>query len=429
MRAYQFLLVEYDQAKTIQNFGQKMLVVARRDNTIPAGFRDPKEVTDQDLLNMVITTIEQSDPTRNKEYVQAMAKLYSKGGIRFEDLGSTVAEYLTKFHKLKQKRMIPSPRNDFMGYADIGDFYSVVDEYPNPEEKAQTDKGQAKAYYEDAEIRVIVPEDQTAACYYGQGTRWCTAGRTGNMFNHYSQQGPLYVVIPKKPKLAQGEKYQFHFESAQFMDTTDTPISLKYLVANYPSLRTAFSKQAEQFGEIDLMTPEQARPYVERNKKQFISISKNLGNGIRSVNVEDYQNEVTGFNDAAARVVRAVTGKDLQNNAGLNISYAGDHAWALVSTNTGEVRVVYTDMEGAEVHHDLNFNFEQAAVPAKDENLSIAADELQNKLRRYIELNDANGEWGDEEDEESDEEIVDDQEFLDNIFDQYGAPANRRANY
>lgn len=434
MRAYQFLLVEYDRSKTVQNFGQKIVAIARRDRTIPAGFRDPEQVSDEDLANTVITTIEESDPTRNKEYAQALANLYSKGGIRFEDLGSTVAEYLTKFHKLKQKRMIPSPRNDFMRYTDIGDFYSVVDEYPNPDEKAQTDKGQAKAYYDDAEIRIIVPEDQTAACYYGQGTRWCTAGRTGNMFNHYNREGPLYIIIPKKPKAA-GEKYQFHFESGQYMDASDNPIPLQTLASKYPSLMKAFAEQAKQFGEVDLMTPEVARPYVEENKKRFVGMSQDLGNGIRSINVEDYGNDATGFNDDACRVVRAVTGQDTGNNTGLNISYAGDHAWILVSTKTGEIRVVYTDFEGFEVHVNDSFAFEQSRNGAKDTNLTAKAEELRAKLSHYLKLNAAAGEPGDWDDEfdDANRELEDnpnaEQDLLDSIFAQYGEPIGRTRKY
>ena len=435
MRAHQFLIVEYDRSKTEANFGAKIVAIARRDRTIPMDFRDPEQVTDEQLADVVLNTIEDSDPTRNKEYVQAMANLYSKGGIRFEDMGSTVAEYLAKFHKLKQRKMIPSPRNDFMRYTDIADFMGVVDEYPDPDEKEQTDKGQAKSYYEDSEIRVIIPEDQTAACYYGQGTRWCTAGRTGNMFNHYHNQGPLYIVIPKQPKLEKGEKYQFHFESGQYMDAADNPVSLRYIVANYPSLTKAFARQAEEFGEIDLLTPEQARPVVEANKKKFVEMSKDLGNGIRSINVEDYKNESTGFNDEACRAVRIVTGHDLQNNAGLNIGWAGDHAWAIVSTNTGEVRVVYTDMEGYDVHHDMNFNFENAGIPSKDPNLTEVSEELKQKLHRYLELNAAGnepGDWDDEFDDANAEMELDpdaDQKLLDSIFDQYGEPANRKSSY
>lgn len=39
----------------------------------------------------------------------------------------------------------------------------------------------------------------------------------------YSKQGPLYINIRK----FDGAKFQFHFESDQFMDVDDDPVSLK----------------------------------------------------------------------------------------------------------------------------------------------------------------------------------------------------------
>ena len=103
----------------------------------------------------------------------------------------------------------------------MADFVSVVDEYPDPEEKKEADKGTSKTVFENDKVRIVIPEDQTAACYYGQGTRWCTAAKTSsNYFNHYSKDGPLYILLPKQPK-HDGEKYQLHFESEQFMDEND----------------------------------------------------------------------------------------------------------------------------------------------------------------------------------------------------------------
>ena len=50
-----------------------------------------------------------------------------------------------------------------------------------------------------------------AACYYGQGTRWCTAATRGkNYFSEYHNESPLLIILPKEPQYP-GEKYQLHF--------------------------------------------------------------------------------------------------------------------------------------------------------------------------------------------------------------------------
>ena len=65
-----------------------------------------------------------------------------------------------------------------------------------------------------------------AACDLGSGTEWCTAtGKTDGQFLNYIQYGPLYVIINKNnPK----EKYQFSYESNQFMDAEDNNIFINY---------------------------------------------------------------------------------------------------------------------------------------------------------------------------------------------------------
>ena len=256
MRYYEYQLNEYNRDITAKNYSSKIVAVARRDRSLPAQFRDPKAVTDEQLADLVLDQIEKSDPTKNKEYAQALAKIYTQGQTQFEDMGSTLADYLTKFHKLKLKKAIPPPRNDFMRYDNVADFMSVVDEYPDVEELPK-DKGQAREVYKDADLRIIVPMDQAGACYYGQGTKWCTAARQNNMFDRYNKQGELYIIIPAKPSYG-GEKYQFHFSSGQFMDEQDRPINVVGLLNRYPQLRKVFAQQAEEHGTVSfLYTPEQ----------------------------------------------------------------------------------------------------------------------------------------------------------------------------
>ena len=188
-----------------------------------------------------------------RSYTQGLAKLYANGGLKIEDASSTLADYLTKFHKLKTKRMIPSPRNDFLRYTSVGDFMSVVDEYPEPEDNKNVSKGTSEVYYEDQDLRILVPKDRESACYYGKGTKWCTAATNNNMYDYYSKQDQLYIILLKKPTYT-GEKYQFHFASRQYMDEKDHRINLFKLADRYPQLRQIFAKQADQYNVVELLT-------------------------------------------------------------------------------------------------------------------------------------------------------------------------------
>jgi hypothetical protein len=214
MRAIEFL-VEYNRAKTEQNLGAALHKKMLADETVQRIFGDdPVEVIDPDVLvNFGIQRFEEADPTPNKQYVQWIARTYLKDpNSQLEDvLDGYLWQYLTRFNKLVQRKKIPSPRNDINGYTNFADFMNVMDEYPDPDKAELKDKGSAFTLYDDENFRVIVPQDEPASCYYGQGSRWCTSGTKGNnMFKYYNSIAPILIVLPKKPKYP-GEKYQLHF--------------------------------------------------------------------------------------------------------------------------------------------------------------------------------------------------------------------------
>jgi len=156
--------------------------------------------------------------------------------------------------------MILPPRNDFNRYTTIADFLSVVDEYPDPDQNAAaaTEKQNVKELYRDNSLIVLIPLDEKASCYYGKGTRWCTAASNANRFKYYSKDGPLYIIIPRQP-LDQNDRYQFHFESRQYMDARDQGIGMpgiEKLVQRFPILTKILQQPAEKFKIPPLIGPE-----------------------------------------------------------------------------------------------------------------------------------------------------------------------------
>jgi hypothetical protein len=80
---------------------------------------------------------------------------------------------------------------------------------------------ESEKVFENKDWIIVIPKTHRAACFYGKHTEWCTASKdSSGYFDEYSKQGPLYVNINKET----GDKYQFHFESGQFMDENDEQI-------------------------------------------------------------------------------------------------------------------------------------------------------------------------------------------------------------
>ena len=75
--------------------------------------------------------------------------------------------------------------------------------------------------YEDAVWKVLIPNSYEASCYWGNGTKWCTAYKDDDSYyKDYASQGNLYINVNVKT----GEKYQFHFETSSFKDKNDEEI-------------------------------------------------------------------------------------------------------------------------------------------------------------------------------------------------------------
>jgi hypothetical protein len=74
-------------------------------------------------------------------------------------------------------------------------------------------------------ITIYNPTTEAGAKFYGKNTRWCASSDSNNMFSHYNNDGPLYIIILK----SNPDKYQLHFPSTQFMDRHDDTIDIRDL--------------------------------------------------------------------------------------------------------------------------------------------------------------------------------------------------------
>ena len=267
-------LLEYKRDKTATNLGEQLI------NTIVQSVQSPIGNTSQTLqriipgityfspssrpddaelqeihatlgahIHNVLQFFEDADPTPNKQYTEWIIRRYIDGGIRYlEDVDSTVAENLAIYHELKTRRMIPPELMDIgkikgdTGNNSVARFFrNVYNIYRDlPEQQEKIDKGSSKEVYEDDEIRIVHPADQKAACYYGQGTQWCTAStKSRNYFKDYNDDGALYIILPKKPG-HRGEKYQLHFETDSYMNENDVGVPLYSLIKRWPQLHKIF---------------------------------------------------------------------------------------------------------------------------------------------------------------------------------------------
>ena len=197
MRIHEFL-VEYDRQITLQKLGDS--------------------ISEHDLA-----VLEQIDPTRNKQFVLWLVKQYQAKQFRLED-AVRVNEVLVNFAKLKNR--LPIEQRD-IGRFDFYKLDGLIDQLLNVSLEKDAPVGDtfpvvpgSKVLYNGPLGQLAIPETEEASCELGRGTKWCTASENNNYFRHYSNQGPLYIWRDKS-----GDKFQFHFESNQYMDARDQELS------------------------------------------------------------------------------------------------------------------------------------------------------------------------------------------------------------
>jgi hypothetical protein len=184
--------------------------------------KERHKILDSD--QQVFEALQNADPTGKKNYFQWLVLTYlNDNTFLIEDI-SRVYDALVIFERAKSK----IPVKDINQYKTLKSLYDAVEPFENQEiisnneaerrkRQAFFDSGQAELYYKSKNFTVIIPKTIEASQYFGQGTKWCTAGKNNNMFNAYTKKGPLYILLPMK--------WQFQFESNSYMDERDVPIS------------------------------------------------------------------------------------------------------------------------------------------------------------------------------------------------------------
>lgn len=132
--------------------------------------------------------------------------------------------------------------------------------------------------YVVGDFTIINPKTEESACFYGKGTKWCTAAINDNRFDQYNREGKIWILIDKyKPN----EKLQFHFESEQFMDAGDREIDIgeffgenddvyNFFAKMYPNIDYLMAKRAAEKGMYEDFNHYYSNEFDDGEKEEII---------------------------------------------------------------------------------------------------------------------------------------------------------------
>ena len=211
--------------------------------------KDPVEVLHykfQHIPSEIIDDVIAIDPTKKKSYSQWLLSKWDDekdtivNGLKSGRIAKLFQHY--KEHNDIQIKDCPSVEEGLRMFVPEEDTVLTKSDKPKTYIEnlgTEVDSSLANDFdivYNDGDWIIAVPNTYEAECKLGENMRWCTANHFGNgesYYNNYLSEGGKYYVNfdMTKPENAKGKdypftRYQFHFESNQFMDKDDNPVEL-----------------------------------------------------------------------------------------------------------------------------------------------------------------------------------------------------------
>ena len=249
------------------NILESMLLEATPDEIYNSYYTD----IDREEFNQIVMSDPQSKINDNGiqrigKYAKLLINLYRKKTLKLEDL-PRAKEYLEYVYK-------HSISLDANKIKSLNDLYDVVKQYYVKDTTnlndiiTSLDEKEYRKVFQSEKWTIFVPLTEKASCYLGVNTEWCTTWGPqslnpkhqdrGSMFARYGSQGTLYILIDNTDV---NHKYQFHFESKQYMDKEDKRIDISnFLNENedvkyffFPSLNSDVEDENIINSQIDRM--------------------------------------------------------------------------------------------------------------------------------------------------------------------------------
>jgi hypothetical protein len=220
-----------------------------------------------EIINRIISTV-------TPKFLQWTGKVLDS--INFEDNFFKLTEALKKFEKISSNL----PKTDINQYQTLAELTSSITDYENKSRRNVKKVEGGNVVYDDGRFFVVNPLNHEASCYYGKGTKWCTAAETDTHFKKYNDDGKLFYIIDRSKatndpnyKVAllrkfDGEKLYYDAKDEQIRSGWEIGSEiLEKMLSNITGyLQQEFPEQIKIYGDIEAAKKEKQR--LERLREQ-----------------------------------------------------------------------------------------------------------------------------------------------------------------
>lgn len=131
----------------------------------------------------------------NQKYLMFLGKVISPDNFEKDLIKSEkVIENFIRYQQALKNR-------DINQYDTLKDIEDVISKHENKVRRGVKEVEGASIVFENDRFTVVTPKTHQASCFYGSGTKWCTASLdTRAHFDNYNTDGKLFYIIDKKAK-------------------------------------------------------------------------------------------------------------------------------------------------------------------------------------------------------------------------------------
>jgi hypothetical protein len=179
--------------------------------------------------------------------------------INFETNLIYISKLINKFKRISSNL----PIKDLYQYRSIRQLSDAINEYENKQRRDYKQVKGANVIYDDKKRFIVFnPLTHDSSCYYGSGTKWCTAASTDEHFHKYNNDGKLFYILDRTKqtsdpyyKVAMLLKYN---GDTSFFDATDDSFNRGWIF------------NTEDFNKIE----KSIEKYMQSNFSDLIEIYK-----------------------------------------------------------------------------------------------------------------------------------------------------------
>ena len=245
----------------------QVLLESRKDDFLRM-FRD--KFSDEQLKK-VFTLSRQLAP--NQKYLIFLGNVIPNEN--FEESLSKAEKVVEKFIKYQQAL----ETRDINQFKSLEEIITAINNHENKVRRTVKSVDGANIVYEDDRFTVVTPQTHKASCYYGAGTKWCTASMNGSShFDNYNVEGKLFYILDKKAK--SNDKYykvallQKYDGDKTFYDAPDKAFTSGWILGTpeYDEIQSAVDKyiNTNYQREINIFKDKEAAK-VERERLRKVA--------------------------------------------------------------------------------------------------------------------------------------------------------------